>query len=532
MLTSDEEDNVPLMQRAIEARNSNCRVQDWVGFLVSIGLILCGIVCITVISVYKEKVKDEYGVVLDAGSTHTNMFVYKWKVGDIIKGTALVKQIGNCTVTDDEGHVKGISSYRQNPEKAGKSLENCIKSTAKKLIPSYERKKSPIYLGATAGMRLLNETDSSVAKKIISSVRQTLGSSPFMFEDNYARIISGEEEGISSWVTVNYLNDALVNSKETNQDESSRSMNRQTFGALDMGGASTQITFVPTTTAPNSVKLTLYGKEYSVYTHSFLCYGLREAQRRFLAQLVKDANDTAVVYNPCAPRGHLKIVNSKYLWGSPCVKGTEANDTSHNVTGTGNYSLCATEVNKLFNFTSCAGNKNCSFDGVYLPPTDGDTFLAFSGYYAVVKDLNLTNNPSLDKLQAKTMNVCRMSWSEIKEIPSPSLDILSFYCFDAQYILTILSSGYHLNNTNTNLTFVGSIKKLSVGWALGFMINATNLLPLLPPTSVSISRIQSSVYVAVVIVGALLISVGLLICITSAGRVHKRRQLQAGGLVL
>lgn len=75
--------------------------------------------------------------------------------------------------------------------------------------------------------------------------------------------------------------------QKTNQDESSRSMNRQTFGALDMGGASTQITFVPTTTAPNSVKLTLYGKEYSVYTHSFLCYGLREAQRRFLAQLVK-----------------------------------------------------------------------------------------------------------------------------------------------------------------------------------------------------------------------------------------------------
>lgn len=26
-----------------------------------------------------------------------------------------------------------------------------------------------------------------------------------MFEDDYARIISGEEEGLSSWVTVNYL---------------------------------------------------------------------------------------------------------------------------------------------------------------------------------------------------------------------------------------------------------------------------------------------------------------------------------------
>ena len=64
-------------------------------------------------------------------------------------------------------------------------------------------------------------------------------------------------------------------------------MNGNTVGALDMGGASTQITFVPTKPAENSNKLTLYGKEYEVYTHSFLCYGLKEAQIKFLAQLVK-----------------------------------------------------------------------------------------------------------------------------------------------------------------------------------------------------------------------------------------------------
>lgn len=45
----------------------------------------------------------------------------------------------------------------------------------------------------------------AAASSILASVRKTLKSSPFMFEDDYARIISGEEEGLSSWVTVNYL---------------------------------------------------------------------------------------------------------------------------------------------------------------------------------------------------------------------------------------------------------------------------------------------------------------------------------------
>ena len=43
----------------------------------------------------------QYGVVLDAGSTHTDMFIYKWKISDVVDGTGLVVEIGNCTVTDE-----------------------------------------------------------------------------------------------------------------------------------------------------------------------------------------------------------------------------------------------------------------------------------------------------------------------------------------------------------------------------------------------------------------------------------------------
>ena len=44
-------------------RSSTCYVQDWAGYIVALCLILFGIVSVTVISVYQEKIKDEvYGI--------------------------------------------------------------------------------------------------------------------------------------------------------------------------------------------------------------------------------------------------------------------------------------------------------------------------------------------------------------------------------------------------------------------------------------------------------------------------------------
>ena len=64
---------------------------------------------------------------------------------------------------------------------------------------------------------------------------------------------------------------------------------QETYGALDLGGASTQITFVPqnqTIESPqNALYFRLYGKDYSVYTHSFLCYGKDQA---LLQKVAKD----------------------------------------------------------------------------------------------------------------------------------------------------------------------------------------------------------------------------------------------------
>lgn len=61
----------------------------------------------------------------------------------------------------------------------------------------------------------------------------------------------------------------------------------KSFGALDMGGASTEITFMSPTSGKRTLDFRLYGKNYTIYTRSYLCYGLNEVYRRYLAQLAK-----------------------------------------------------------------------------------------------------------------------------------------------------------------------------------------------------------------------------------------------------
>lgn len=65
-----------------------------------------------------------------------------------------------------------------------------------------------------------------------------------------------------------------------------------TMGALDLGGASTQISFVSdgfvgSESPNNSITFRLYGNDYNLYTHSFLCYGKDQALRLTLAQQTK-----------------------------------------------------------------------------------------------------------------------------------------------------------------------------------------------------------------------------------------------------
>lgn len=68
----------------------------------------------------------------------------------------------------------------------------------------------PIYLKATGGLRTLPTPD---RVRLINAVRKLFRNetfNPFSFEDERARVISGEEEGAYGWAAVNFIKGTLV----------------------------------------------------------------------------------------------------------------------------------------------------------------------------------------------------------------------------------------------------------------------------------------------------------------------------------
>ena len=74
----------------------------------------------------------------------------------------------------------GISGYTNDTKRAGDSLKPCLQEAVNN-IPTGEQRSAPIYLGATAGISLLRESDKAVSDAIMSSVRDVIKSFPFNF---------------------------------------------------------------------------------------------------------------------------------------------------------------------------------------------------------------------------------------------------------------------------------------------------------------------------------------------------------------
>uniref|UniRef100_A0A8C3V7N5 Ectonucleoside triphosphate diphosphohydrolase 8 n=1 Tax=Catharus ustulatus TaxID=91951 RepID=A0A8C3V7N5_CATUS len=435
--------------------------------------------------------KIKYGLVFDAGSTHTSLYIYRWPAHKE-NGTGIVSQVEGCSVAGP-----GISSYADNPAGAGASLKPCL-DRAMKIIPAEQQRETPTYLGATAGMRLLREENSTKAEQIFAEVSKAIGEYPVDFRG--AQILTGSEEGSFGWITVNYLLQTLV--KFSFAEKWEHPQDTEVLGALDLGGASTQITFqpgVPVEDRNTSVFFRLYGTDYSLYSHSYLCYGQKQVLKRLVAAL-HQANLSAEISHPCYPQGYQENLTVAELYDSPCVQAPSSvnPDLVLSVMGTGDPAACATAVQRLFNF-SCGAQWPCGFNGVYQPPVRGQ-FFAFSGFYHSLHFLNLTGGLSLSFVNTTIWKICNSSWEQVRFCPGVHFT----WALASSYTLTLLLQGYKFNYTTwPNIHFVRQVANVDVGWTLGCMLNLTNIIPSEPLTAVT--ELPRSIWIATTVLLAIML---------------------------
>ncbi|KFQ35589.1 Ectonucleoside triphosphate diphosphohydrolase 8, partial [Merops nubicus] len=392
----------------------------------------------------------KYGMVFDAGSSHTSLFVYEWD-SDKENDTGVVSQTLSCDVQG-----QGISSYASDPSKAGDSLRDCLEE-ALRAVPAAKHRDVPAYLGATAGMRLLREQNSSAAEQVLAAVANTMQEYPVAFRG--ARILTGEEEGAYGWITINYLLDSFTKySPKTHTWLRPEAAN--IFGALDLGGASTQISFLPEGSGADwneASELTLYGYKYNIYTHSYLCYGQNEMLKRLAKELIAESPSSTLVDHPCYPKDYHETISLSSFSTSPCTNRSDPRlppgDRSVTLQGRGNASGCLAALKKLFNFSACGQSQDCTFDGVYQPPVRGQ-FIAFSAFYYNFKFLNLTEGQSLATVRESIERFCRRSWEDLSSsYPEENPERLPKYCTNANYILTLLLDAYKFNESSWSNIF-------------------------------------------------------------------------------
>lgn len=253
---------------------------------------------------------------------------------------------GNVVLDSELFHeIKpGLSSFAEEPEQGAKHLQQLL-DLAKTRIPEADWSRTPLSMRATAGLRLLSEHK---ANALLNSCRTLFDTSGFQVSKESVTIMEGTDEGIFSWFTVNFLLDRFSGHDTSN-----------TVAALDLGGGSTQVTFIPDDDAVKKLDKYVYNinalnHNMSLYTHSYLGMGLMYARKAIITaemdekDLESSKDQLIVVRSKCIN----PIVSRQWTYSSKnyLVKGP-INET-HKTVKTQNFAG-AVEDRPIVNFTEC-----------------------------------------------------------------------------------------------------------------------------------------------------------------------------------
>lgn len=404
------------------------------------------------------RASNRYTVMIDCGSSSSRLFVYKEEGGALV------------AVNDrdeDEIENRSLSSFVDSPLGAGPMIGYMLRQSLD-FVPERKRASTPLYIFATAGMRLLNQ---SQASHVWMSVRAYLlepRNNPYQFSPLHAKTMAGDLEGVYQYITVQNLlhNKSIALEKKPAGER---------LGIMEMGGASLQVAFRPTASLLlNAFDFDLYEKREQIFVTSYLGFGVNKAMLRSFYVLAGELKGKGRVDDPCLFSGSKETVN---------IDG-------RNVTfmGTSNPWACRLLVRKLLHLDYECLQQPCGIMGMYQPPPPKiGKFLALSSFFYTASNLGLVGwnenkaVPPKD-IKAGARNVCQLSKKELKRTPPYNETYASFgwdhmktLCFSS-WLVTELLDAWEFAPDDTSVNYTRKFRGESLTWTRGAVLYQTQYM--------------------------------------------------------
>ncbi|KAL8712150.1 MAG: hypothetical protein Q9220_003584 [cf. Caloplaca sp. 1 TL-2023] len=424
----------------------------------------------------------QYAIMIDAGSTGSRIHVYRFNNC----GTTPELEHEEFKMTEKRPEGSGLSSYKEDAEGAAKSLD-ILMDVAVATVPDNLKSCSPVAVKATAGLRKLGD---ELSKKILAAVRTRLETKyPFPVvsdELGGVQVMDGKDEGVYAWITTNYLL-----GKIGGPDKS------PTAAVFDLGGGSTQIVFEPTFKSPSKgipevlaegdhkYKLKFGGRDFNLYQHSHLGYGLMEARKAIHKAVIiakrdaskdKDNNNNnwinEPISNPCITPGMKRAVNVTLDDGTDFTNLNMVGPSSSD--GGSTAAQCRGLAEKILQKDAECKLAPCSFRGVFQPSLEKtfaqeDVYI-FSYFYDRTQPLGMPESFSLRELRDTTAKVCEgePGWGVFEGIQGAREELRGRpeYCLDLSFMMALLHTGYEMP-IGREVKIAKKIAGNELGWCLG-----------------------------------------------------------------
>ena len=442
------------------------------------------------------------GQVIDGGSTGSRLHVFEFVTKD---GQVECLRRGSSRANRPLSGFARLSDELDQPVDAVAVANHLMPAFnfAARAIPSSFHASTRVWYAATAGMRLLTTDEQD---EIYDALYEGLMDHPdFVFtgtrRDDIGTL-SGDLEGFYGAVAANYLQGTINADLELNHmptDDMSHKTSSP-IGALDMGGSSTQIVFLPRLGMPDSDESCvnpdkgdgcgqniepverMEGSDF--FATSYLSYGVDQFRERlwntWIEEHKREFGKNESCYSEVLP--------------NPCsFKGYELEWQGFYFVGTGDAGECIREVQRLIPHPedSVADNLGTHVGGVQHPPVHGK-FFAMSLYFFTLdslrelstndKDayetLNLSwPNPSIQELYNALDGLCSRAWKgDLEDIQHTAhaftrAEVLPHRCLESVYMVTLLRDGFGFSPESRDITFTFLVDGSEVEWSLGMALS-------------------------------------------------------------